>query len=111
MYWFTPTVAEKSHPVMARLKERITYQYEETPLGGRVRIVTRDAAALAAVHAFLHFQIEDHQTEDSGVVQQPSAPGRTMNGLGRGMMMQGGQDAAPWRRCVTSTNCSPTTIA
>ena len=78
---------------MTRLKERITYQYEETPLGGRVRIVTRDAAALAAVHAFLHFQIKDHQTEDSGVVQQPSAPGRTMNGMGPGMMMQGGRQA------------------
>jgi hypothetical protein len=79
---------------MTRLKDRITYQYQETPLGGRVRIVTRDAAALAAVHAFLHFQIEDHQTEDSGAVQQPSAPGRAMNGNGPGMMMmQGGHDA------------------
>ena len=79
---------------MTRLKDHITYQYEETPAGGRVRILTRDAASLAAVHAFLHFQIEDHQTEDSGVVQQPSAPGRTMNGMGPGMMMmQGGHDA------------------
>jgi hypothetical protein len=79
---------------MTRLKDRITYQYEETPLGGRVRIVTRDAAALAAVHAFLHFQIDDHETEDSAVVQQPSAPKGTMNGMGPGiMMMQGGQDA------------------
>jgi hypothetical protein len=72
---------------MTRLKDRITYQYEETPLGGRVRIVTRDTAALAAVHAFLHFQIADHQTDDSGVVRPPSAPGRTMNGMGPGMMM------------------------
>ncbi|HLG55359.1 MAG TPA: hypothetical protein VI485_08500 [Vicinamibacterales bacterium] len=78
---------------MTRLKDRITYQYEETPGGGRVRIVTRDTEARAAVHAFLHFQIEDHRTGDSGVVQQPSAPGRTMNGMGRGMMMQGGHDA------------------
>ena len=60
---------------MTRLKDRITYQYEETPAGGRVRIVTRDAAALAAVHAFLHFQIEDHHTGDSGVVQQISLRG------------------------------------
>jgi hypothetical protein len=79
---------------MTRLKDRITYQYEDTPLGGLVRIVTRDAAALAAVHSFLHFQIADHQTEDSGVVQQPSAPGRTMHRMGPGMMMmQSGQDA------------------
>jgi len=78
---------------MARLRDRITYQYEETPLGGRVRIVTRDAAALAAVHAFLQFQIADHQTGDSAAVQPPSAPGRRMNGMGPGMMMHGGQDA------------------
>lgn len=80
---------------MTRLRDRITYQYEVTPLGGRVRIVTRDAAALSAVHAFLHFQIADHQTGDPGVVQQSSAPGRTMRGTGRPgmMMMQGGQDA------------------
>src|SRR6186997_3079813 len=71
---------------MTRLKDRITYQYEETPDGGRVRIVTRDAAALAAVHAFLHFQMEDHQTADSGMVQRPSAPGRAKNGKGPGMM-------------------------
>ena len=70
---------------MTRLKDRITYQYEETPTGGRVRIVTRDAAALAAVHAFVHFQIEDHRTDDSGVVQR-SASARMMNGMGPGMM-------------------------
>jgi len=69
---------------MTRLKDRITYQYEETPAGGLVRIVTRDAAALAAVHAFLHFQIEDHRTDDSGVVER-SASGRMMNGMGSGM--------------------------
>lgn len=57
---------------MTRLKDRITHQYEETPAGGRVRIVTRDAEALAAVHAFLHFQIEDHRTGDSGEVQRPA---------------------------------------
>jgi hypothetical protein len=73
---------------MTRLKDRITYQYEETPGGGRVRIMTRDTEALAAVHAFLHFQIEDHRTGDSGVVQR-SASGRTMNGVGAGMMGRG----------------------
>jgi hypothetical protein len=59
---------------MTRLKDRIAYKYEETPGGGRVRIVTRDAAALAAVHTFLHFQIDDHRTGDSGIVERaPSA--------------------------------------
>ena len=77
---------------MMRLKDRITYQYDETPDGGQVRIVTRDAGALAAVHAFLRFQIEDHRTGDSGVVQR-SASGRMMNGMGPGMMGRG-RDAA-----------------
>jgi hypothetical protein len=66
---------------MTRLRDRIAYQYEETPDGGRVRIVTRDAEALAAVHGFLRFQIEDHRTGDPGVVQRSSS-GR----MGAGMM-------------------------
>jgi len=70
---------------MAQLKDRITYQYEETPMGGRVRIVTRDAAALTAVHAFLRFQIEDHRTGDPGRVERQRS-GAAMNDMGRGMM-------------------------
>jgi hypothetical protein len=77
---------------MTRLKNRIAYRYEDTAAGGRVRIVTRDAEALAAVHAFLHFQIEDHRTGDPGIVQRP-ASGRMMNGMGPGMM-GGGHDAS-----------------
>jgi hypothetical protein len=50
---------------MAKLKDRITYKYAETPKGGRVNITTSDAEALKAVHAFLKFQIADHKTGDS----------------------------------------------
>ncbi len=50
---------------LTRLKDRLTYRYEETPRGGRVNIVTRDAEALAALHQFLRFQIADHKTGDS----------------------------------------------
>lgn len=53
---------------MTRLKARIDYRYEELAAGGRVNILTRDADALAAVHAFLRFQIEDHRTGDPGKV-------------------------------------------
>lgn len=49
---------------MRRLKSEITYAYEETDAGARVRISTKNAEALAAVHAFLRFQIEDHGTGD-----------------------------------------------
>jgi hypothetical protein len=50
---------------MTRLKDRIAYHYVETAHGGRVDITTTDAEALAAVHAFLTFQISDHKTGDS----------------------------------------------
>lgn len=49
---------------MQRLRSEITYTYEETPRGGRVRITTSNPDALAAVHEFLRFQIEDHRTGD-----------------------------------------------
>jgi hypothetical protein len=51
-------------PVMQRLKSKITYAYEEMERGARVRIVTADPDALAAVHDFLRFQIQDHRTGD-----------------------------------------------
>ena len=50
--------------VMQELKDRIGYKYEETESGGQVRITTNDPKALAAIHEFLRFQIEDHQTGD-----------------------------------------------
>jgi hypothetical protein len=51
-------------PAMERLKGEIEYRYEETERGARVRIKTSNAEALAAVHEFLRFQIEDHRTND-----------------------------------------------
>lgn len=51
-------------PEMTRLKDAISYRYEETDRGARVRITTADPVALEAVHAFLRSQIEDHQTGD-----------------------------------------------
>lgn len=53
---------------MASLKNRIRFVYVETPGGGRLDIFTSDAAALAAVHEFLRFQIADHRTGDSTAV-------------------------------------------
>jgi len=49
---------------MSRLNDSITYTFEATDGGGRVRIKTGDSDALAAVHAFLRFQITEHQTGD-----------------------------------------------
>jgi hypothetical protein len=50
---------------MKRLAKDIKYTYESIAHGGRVRIQTRNAEALAAVHEFLRFQIKEHKTGDS----------------------------------------------
>jgi hypothetical protein len=50
---------------MKRLREAIHYKLENTERGGRIRIITKNAEALQAVHSFLRFQISDHQTGDS----------------------------------------------
>ena len=50
---------------LAKLKSLVRFTYVETPRGGRVEARTSDPAALAALYAFLRFQITDHQTGDS----------------------------------------------
>ena len=52
-------------PEMQKLKSSIAYKYEEIERGGRLRITSRDTSAVAAIHDFLKFQIEDHKTGDS----------------------------------------------
>ncbi len=49
---------------MQRLKSQITYTKEDMESGARVLIQTKSPQALTAVHQFLKFQIEDHQTGD-----------------------------------------------
>jgi hypothetical protein len=56
-------------PVMKQLKDKIRYQFEETPAGARVVIATTDPDALAAVLQFLRFQITEHKTGDSTAVR------------------------------------------
>ncbi len=51
-------------PTMKRLASEIAYTFEETERGGRVRISTSNSEALSAIHDFLKFQIQDHQTGD-----------------------------------------------
>jgi len=51
-------------PVMKRLKAEISYQYGATDRGGRVEISTKNPEALAAIHDFLRFQIQEHHTGD-----------------------------------------------
>jgi len=55
---------------MRALKDRLEYVFEPTETGGRVRISTRDAEALAAVHEFLRYQIREHRTGDPLTVER-----------------------------------------
>lgn len=59
-------------PMMKSKRTAITYAFESTPTGGRVRITTSDPDALKAVHQFLTFQIDDHRTGDTNSVKPPS---------------------------------------
>jgi hypothetical protein len=53
---------------LAARREHVRYTYVETANGGRVDIVTADTEALAAVHAFLSYQIAEHKTGDPTTV-------------------------------------------
>ncbi len=56
-------------PEMRSRRKHIHYSVEQTPNGGRVTISTTDNKALAAIHRFLRFQIEEHQTGDATEVR------------------------------------------
>jgi hypothetical protein len=62
--------------VMKRLRDKIDYHLENTTAGSRIRIATKDAEALKAVHAFLRFQISEHETGDTPEVTKEAASGR-----------------------------------
>ncbi len=50
---------------MKRLKDQITYDALPTEKGAEVKIASTNSEAVAAVHQFLKFQIQDHQTGDT----------------------------------------------
>lgn len=52
-------------PVMQKLKDAITYKFQEVENGGRVVINTSNPEALKAVQEFLRFQIAEHKTGDA----------------------------------------------
>ena len=55
---------------MARLKKEIGYEFSETDRGARIRLVTSSPETTDAVHAFLLFQIVDHQTGDAPTIEE-----------------------------------------
>src|ERR1700733_3979480 len=54
---------------MSRLKDQLHWDLQETPRGAKINIVADNKEALDAVHEFLRFQIEDHQTGDCPMVR------------------------------------------
>ena len=54
---------------LEQLRDDITYRYQQLDGGGRIRITTRSAEALAAIHAFLRFQVTEHRTANPGKVE------------------------------------------
>jgi competence protein ComGC len=59
---------------MQRLRGAIAYRYQSLPAGGRIRITTRTAEAIAAIHDFLRFQVTEHRTADSGKIEEEKTP-------------------------------------
>jgi hypothetical protein len=55
---------------MKRLNSKIRYVVSNTVGRAQIRITSDDADAIQAVHDFLKFQIQDHQTEDPLEVQK-----------------------------------------
>lgn len=68
-----PMFIHAKHPpgvsTMKRLRKQIEYKEAATVNGAQVRITATDPRAIAAIHDFLRFQIEDHHTADSTAVQ------------------------------------------
>jgi hypothetical protein len=52
-------------PTMEKLHGEIHYQYQQTDSGAKIVIATPNPKALQAIHEFLRFQINEHQTGDS----------------------------------------------
>lgn len=66
VHGYTPQGVE----AMAQTAKTIEYRYEMLPAGGRIRLTTKDAKALAAVHDFLRFQVIEHRTANSGQIEK-----------------------------------------
>jgi hypothetical protein len=68
----TPLMVHGEKPAgvdeLTQLRSAITYTFELSDVGGRVKIVARSADALKAVHEFLRYQIREHRTGDPPTV-------------------------------------------
>jgi hypothetical protein len=51
-------------PAMQEMKDEIRYQFRKSRQGGKLRISSSNPTAIEAIHRFLKFQIQEHQTGD-----------------------------------------------
>jgi hypothetical protein len=51
-------------PTLTKLNSEIHYRYQQTDGGAKIMIETANPKALQAIHEFLRFQIDEHQTGD-----------------------------------------------
>jgi hypothetical protein len=49
---------------------KVKYHYTQTPHGARLKLTAADPRTVTAIHDFLKFQIEDHQTGDPETIQK-----------------------------------------
>jgi hypothetical protein len=67
-----PMIIHDANPpgmaTMTRLKGQIRYEFSETDRGARIRLVAASPETKDSVHAFLLFQIIDHQTGDAPTI-------------------------------------------
>jgi hypothetical protein len=61
-------VAVPGTATMTRLKDQLHWELSETARAARITITADNKPALDAVHEFLRFQIQDHQTGDCPMV-------------------------------------------
>ena len=66
--------------VMAAKRSIIAYAVRDLPRGAELRIITRDPAALAAVHEFMAFQRKDHRAEGIGHGAAPALHEHSVKG-------------------------------
>jgi hypothetical protein len=59
-------------PEMKAHKDKITYQFESTPTGAKVIIITEDPKALKASHDYLRYQIREHKAGDPSTYNDTS---------------------------------------
>jgi hypothetical protein len=68
---FIPDGVPPGITTMQLMKSEVSYKYEEIASGGRVDIRSASAIAVAAIHDFLRFQINEHRTGDNLDVTSP----------------------------------------